>query len=265
LAQHLESHPFDSWGLAQEFIRHAAAGGVTGNHSVNTRQLCGEYGGSHCVGLAQAMVEELKARGVAAYVCAAAMAETGPLFGHAAVMASFQCDHRAEDRGCILMDPGLNLGVPVVVRPQVPALVLQAGQRMAMTFDERQQVVFAHVQRGNRWKLRHAFVAAPWLNADEALSAFEHLKTDFKLVARNRDGNVQSALVVDFKHRALVLQHSGQKTRAPLDDVALCGVLVSHVVAASFHTTRTRLLDRLAELVTGETLLRRERERFRER
>lgn len=217
-------------------------------------------GGSHCVGLSQALVRDLETQGVRAALGATMFPGQGDVpYGHAFVFVPFAHPRDPRDRGVIVLEPGLNLTTPIVVRRDQPFVLELPGQRWVFTLAPGGQRV--EVTRESRGDVeRSTWDLAAWHNADASLTKIAAVSPKLKLVSRDEAGDVVAATVLDLDARTLTVRVGAERATVSLDDhERLRAVLGDELALLLELPDRDTLLHRIEKIIARQDDLARAR------
>lgn len=228
-----------------------------GSFEASAGKEAAEGGASHCVGLAIHLVDDLRKRGVQAFVAPALLPpemvpKGSPPYAHALAMVPFQNPDAPKDRGVVLLDPGLNLATPIVVRATEPTVLELGGQRWEFRLDEARGEV-AVLRSTAKGQEGSTFLVREWTNPDEALTrSAPATYTKLKRVVRDDDGGVLAASVIDLDKREITLMAAGQRVRVGFDDLEGLERQCSEAFTGLFGEARTSFIERIRQIVRYE-------------
>jgi hypothetical protein len=215
-------------------------------------------GGSQCVGLVLRLVDELRELGIPALVGPGEVPSFirrpwDPAFGHAFGLIAF-ADGR--DRGFVVLDPGVHLPGPVVVREGRPGVLEQgAGAdriRWEFIYEPAREVIRCfRTARGKRldWGTLHAM---QWLNPDPVLTRSGPVRHGFSVVQRDELGAV-AAVAIDLESRSFNRVVRGQeKLNLSLDERAAVDDALTAELARALRVSRRGLAERLFQILDHE-------------
>lgn len=276
LRDHLVAYRYDSQVFAEQLIDEVRAArerdpaarveDVLVAHLPQALGATRASGGSHCVGLAQAIAEELRGRGLPAVIGATELPGAGGVkYGHAFAFVPFRSPDDAADRGVLVLDPGLNLAEPIVVRHHQPFVLELGAQRWTFTLPRggrHIEVVRAvgGTDERSRWHL------AGWQNVDASLTKVAATADKLKLVARDEAGEIVAATVMDLRSRELTVRVGDVRARVPFDDRARIREVIGDELAELLRfPDRHALLARVEKVLDHEAELARARAYAQER
>jgi len=267
LKDHVVRFNYDSMVFTNAFVDHlnskrrqdpkATVRDAADSFAPHAGAFCATHGGSHCVGLAQDLITSLKTQGVPAYLVAALLPEElrrkgGPAHGHAAAMIRFENPDDAADRGFVLMDPGLNMASPIVIRPGQPGVLQTGKEHWTFTLDETGGSVNAERHLKSGGVERTTFLTTEWTNVDTALTKHAPLNTNLKVVSRDEDGQVAAALITDLNKRTVTLRVGSQRVSVGFDELPKLQEHLSDEAVKLLGIPRQELMARVGSLVSHE-------------
>ncbi len=275
LKLHVTTYNYDSMFVAEAVLDQATAVRARGlavqTSARDARPQAAEalatHGGSQCVGLANDILSRLPP-GLQGYVVASETPPSmrgpnDPMYGHAAALVAFRSPTDPSDRGFILLDPGLNLAEPIVVRPGTETVYKKGQETFTFRLDEGAGKIRMDRQArpGEPAESGGAFRVDQWRNA-EALTASSAVRTTkLKLCARDEQGGVAAAVVMDLKKGETTIRVGKERASIPFADAATLERAVTPELAAILQHDRDELLGRLRRIVDGQGVLRQARAR----
>jgi Domain of unknown function (DUF4157) len=201
---------------------------------LDSSSLAGLFTGGHCAALSGDLLKTADVRDVPSYLVASILPETfqqkfAPKYCHAGGIIKFEHPKDKGDRGYIIVEPGFNITVPIVVRPGKPCTLPQGEEQWVFTLsdDEKEIVCQPQPTTGEKWKAskqrekRMVYRTDQILNPDEAITK-QLLGVDRRppILARDKDGNVVAKLLVNYQKAWIELATAGKRIDpVPFDQV----------------------------------------------
>ncbi|MCA9796274.1 MAG: hypothetical protein KC910_30915 [Candidatus Eremiobacteraeota bacterium] len=183
-------------------------------------------GGRSCVGMALTLRDDLRRQGLPAYICPVSLPEAlqhgNPLaFGHTAVIVPFQHD---DDQGYVILDPGLSIPKPIVVRPDQTVSLIpweNSPHPQTWTFQfESPQVLTCDVRIHNSsgGGTSRFLIDQEWTDPEATLGRCASLNPRPRISARDAHGETVAAVAVEMRRPGsvrVVVESQGQRQRFP--------------------------------------------------
>jgi hypothetical protein len=216
-----------------------------------------EFSGDVCFGLAEAVISELDAMGIKAFVVGSTLPGNGATLVHGAAALAFENPDDPEDAGFILLDPGLNISKPLVLKQGKPETLELAGSSWELELNPTSSL--CHMTRivsgSNDGAERSTFRMEKWLGLD-GVSADVALKFTQKpkIVARDENGNVIGAVLLNPGRNRITLRAGDVAASHSLDSDDW-KTSITDDFASLLKTTRARLMARIEEVAALATEL----------
>ncbi|MGE0493852.1 MAG: hypothetical protein AB7S38_31885 [Vulcanimicrobiota bacterium] len=183
-----------------------------------------KVGGRSCVGMAITLRDDLRGRGLPAYICPVSLPEAlqhgNPLaFGHTAVVIPFR---HQNDQGYVILDPGLSIPKPIVVREgQTTSLVPWENSPHPQTWTfqfESPHMLSCEVQIPNSsgGGTSRFLIDQEWTDPEATLGRCASLNPRPRITARDARGETLAAVAVEMRRPGsvrVVVESEGRRQR----------------------------------------------------
>jgi hypothetical protein len=237
-----------------------------------------EHGHSFCSGLAADLIDQLRDQGLSSAMLVGCEIPGNPIrFPHAAAVVPFENPNDSNDRGVLLLDPGRNLAMPLVITPDQTASIGTGGflNEFKLVGDSDYAVsprieMNTYKKKGSREPRHppHRFLLQELKNADETLNRGLIATTAAgKLVARQEDGQVAAAIVIGLgdapENTTVTFRIGKEREDIPAQDLEAWKSSVSEEFAALFGMTQKGLIDKISAFVESLDVVRMTRDELR--